>query len=579
MCGIFGVLSAYDINLNYATNNLKKLEYRGYDSAGICAILDDKFVLKKTIKSIENLTSKTKNETSRNIICHTRWATHGKISTKNTHPHVANNISIVHNGIIENYKELIVKFNLKNKLLSDCDSEIIAHIFNLYITTSENLPKQIKQCLKEFKGSYAFLVQCLKFKELVFGAKKESSLFIAKTNFGFCFSSDIAGFDNQTICYCSLDDDEFFIADVKEKKLVVYDKNLNIVNKKFTTYQQTKNCLTNGNFKSYLEKEIFDIPRAFKECKKFYSENLNNSKMLKNFNEINFVACGSAYHSALICCFVIKNTLHKKCNAYIASEFIFENLEFQKKTLFVFISQSGETFDTIQALKKVKKLHFQTLALTNSTNSTLARLCDNFLPLCAGKEFSVASTKAYNCTIFAIHFLCNIKLQHFNERALYKLIQRKDEFLLSSKIVKFKKIIYIGKCEDYFTAMESSLKFRELTYLNSFAFPCGELKHGSLALVDKNTVVIAILTNTKYKKAILNSLSEVKTRQATTILVSTEKIADDVVDYFISIPRIKNLPLLTYSVTIFQKIALYSCEALHLNIDKPRNLAKSVTVQ
>ena len=576
MCGIFGLIANKEYKIEQILHRLELLEYRGYDSAGYSSLNNNIFTIKKEVGYIKNLIPLSKEDKTKNIICHTRWATHGEISIQNTHPHLVNDICLVHNGIIDNHMDLVRKFNLQTKLISNCDSEIIAHLIDIHFQKYENSIENLIDAIKLLNGSYSILIQCKKLNNTIYGAKYKSPLYVGKMEDGFIFSSDLISFQGLCEFYYELDDGEFFQAN-NEGEIIFFNSFKNEIHKTLLKLQEVENCISLNGFNSFLEKEINEIPKALCDTLFCYANSNYNLPNLKKFNQIHIIGCGTAYHSACLGKYIIENNLNIPCTCHIASEFLFEECLNYKDSLFIFISQSGETYDTIECVQKVKKFGQPTLGITNTKHSQLSKLCNFILPIHAGKEISVASTKVFNCTILAFYYLCNHTIQ-IDSKMISALINRTDEQSLSIEMCNSSTVIFIGKCEDYALSMESVLKFRELTYRNTICYPCGELKHGTLSVIDENTLTIAILTQEKYLNSILATLSEIKTRKGKTALITNMNLPPNVADKIVYIPNSKITPINLYSIIPMQKLALYSCNLLNLNADKPRNLAKSVTV-
>ncbi len=622
MCGIYGIISKHSDIVSKSINALYDLEYRGYDSSGIAFIneKDKAITTYKCTGKIDNLkqTLTDKEINTNTLIAHTRWATHGKISTNNAHPHTTENVAIVHNGILTNFEELKSKLNDYN-FYGECDSEIIAKLIDYHLiklTTNKSQTNNIKKtalksniylkafCLaiNELKGSYA--IACI-FKDepnTIFVAKKESPIYVCKCNEELFASSDLITFPENAKNYYEINDNE--ICEMKIDKIKFYSSQLKPINKKTKKYEINQNKVCLNNFKHFMLKEIFDIPKALKDTLK----NLQTIKFQFDFNqfeEIHLIACGTAYHSACVGAFMIENIANIPAYSHIASDFIDSNHIISKKHLYVFISQSGETFDTIVALKKVKALNCLTLTITNTTYSTLASLSDAIIPIIAGKEVAVASTKVYNASNLACLYLAhkikadknninnetkqNNENQHINEsicnsitinyNELKSILNSDIEKEISKEIINHKTIFFIGKCEDYITAMEASLKLKEITYINCSAFPAGELKHGTLALVDNSTLVIAYLTDPKYIDKMLSTINEINARGGKVIAITSENLPQNLCSLIYKLPdKIDSINAMLYSIIPMQKVAYYTSIALSYSPDKPRNLAKSVTV-
>ncbi|MGN1227078.1 MAG: SIS domain-containing protein, partial [Christensenellales bacterium] len=587
----------------------------------------------KCTGKIENLqkilTDKTINTNC--IIAHTRWATHGKISTKNAHPHTSGKVAIVHNGIITNYDKLKEKLSKHFKFYGECDSEVVAKLIDFYLKSNTNILKAFSKAIKELEGSFA--IECIIESEpnTILIARKESPIYVCKHNKILYASSDLITFPKDTQEYFEVLENE--ICELKNASIKFFDFDLNEIKHKAKKYDLNENKVSLHNFQHFMLKEIFDIPKALNDTLSNFDKNEKFNVNLSNVEEVHFIACGTAFHSACVGAFLTQSLAKIPAYSHIASDFIDNPIIFNKRHLYVFISQSGETFDTILALKKAKENNCPTLTITNTSYSTLANLSDYVLPIIAGKEVAVASTKVYNASNLACLYLANKinfdksqidkiefdkiennennennenkKLSHdktleydanyndtdinytnleynagnikINYNEITKLLNTEFEKDFAKELVKFKTIFFIGKCEDYITAMEASLKLKEITYINCSAYPSGELKHGTLALVDNNTLVIAYLTNAKYTEKILSATSEIKTRGGKVLLISNQgkcKLAD----YYYKLPNDSVEELALYSIIPMQKLAYYTALHLNKNPDKPRNLAKSVTV-
>ncbi len=573
MCGICAYVGSGNA-VRKVVDGLKILEYRGYDSAGVAYLRNGKLKSIKAVGEIVNLEKKVGNLSSNVAIGHTRWATHGGVTVENAHPHFSASkaYAMVHNGIIENYQELKKEMNI-NKWASQTDTEIFV---NLIEKENGDLLKKIIHASQKIVGSFAVAV--LGEKEIVF-AKRESPLYLAYTTDGIMAVSDTFVLSGLTEEYFTLGDDEF--AEIADEKILFYNKNGKKITKKCEKMQK------NGkNFeffeKTHLQSEILETKKILQETYKKYldSDIFSNIKLPKKLKEINLVACGTAYHSALQGEEYLKK-IGIPTHSYIASEFRYGNEILSKNTLYIFVSQSGETADTIACAKMLKNKKFISLALSNTPNSYLNQICDNELPTFAGKEIAVASTKAYTCQVFVLYLFSLFLSGKFEDEKekiedFLKNFPIKDiEKSVVDKVAGFEKIFFIGRGQDYITALESSLKLKEITYINSFAIASGELKHGTLALVDEKTIVIAICTQEKIKEKLFSNLEEVKARCGHILLVTNFSSAFETLNLTTFAEEF--MPMI--SIIPMQFLALRICEKLGFNPDKPKNLAKSVTVE
>lgn len=588
MCGITGIITEKDLTKKLVTE-LKKLEYRGYDSAGICTSFDNKFFVTKEVGEVKNLEKKLDYDKPCTYgIGHTRWATHGEASIKNCHPHLSKNWAVVHNGIIENYMD--IKKVLKSKgvnFLSDTDSECVSSLLEFYNVQDE---QGIAKVIGQLKGSFALAMINKNIKDKIFVAKNSSPLYIAKCGEDMRVSSDIVSFYNLTDEFFALGDNE--ISSIEKDKITFFDKNGKEIFKSPNKLVISNRLAEKQDYDHFMLKEIFETSGLLKDVYKYYTHNekliYDLKKYFRQASQVLLVGCGTAYHSALMGERLIKQKLSKPVFSYIASEFIYDDTYIDTETLAIFISQSGETADTISALKKAKSKGAKVIALTNNVNSQIAFLADIVLPVLAGPEIAVASTKAYNCQCFILGLISSFIsggagfVKNFDE-LVYSLKGIDSNLCLdiAQKIKGYKQAFFVGRGVDYVTSCEASLKLKEISYINSSAFPSGELKHGSLALIDKNALVFNIITDKALKEKSLISLGEVKTRKAKVIVISP---FDEVKKYlnkddiFI---KLQDLDVETYQLatTYCQLISYYTSTLKGINPDKPRNLAKSVTVE
>ncbi len=591
MCGIVGYIGNRQ-KVNYLIDKLSLLEYRGYDSAGFANLNNGKITYKKKTGRIINLRQEISSNLSVSCaIAHTRWATHGKVTETNSHPHLSakNSWAIVHNGIIENYEELRLK--LKEKPVSDTDTAVIAEMLE------EQNVQTIKDFIQSFSGvvgSFAIAAVCSKLEKTMFLARRKSPLFVAKNSVGdFLVASDPICFKDFSTNYYLFEDDEFGI---------ISDGKINFYNIDGEEIKKTKLNLS-GLFESYgknghssfMMKEIFDEAEALKNQVAYYkNQNLFEalgSEFLSSFKRIKLIGCGTAYHASEIGARYFQKLLKIPASADYASEFIYNTpLLDDSETLFIFVSQSGETADTLGALKLAKGINAKCVCLTNVLYSSLARLSDIVLPVCAGVEVAVASTKAYTCQLSALYMLTS-HLKNIKENSSINFYD--DILKVSEKVLKLnfqklnniaadlkdcKECIFIGKDIDYITAKEASLKLKETTYINSSSYPSGELKHGYLALVEEGTKVFAIACEKDLNIKTINSVKEAEARGAKiTILTndSGQKNEDNVI--FFEEQNELLLPIL--SIAPIQYLSCKTSEQKGINPDRPRNLAKSVTVE
>ena len=569
MCGICGCIGKNN-GIDEVVQGLNILEYRGYDSCGIAYLENKKLKTIKTVGGVNNLSNLSKSLSANIVIGHTRWATHGGVNERNAHPHISSSkkLAMVHNGIIENYKEL--KEQLDVNFCSETDSEVF---LNLIDSEEGSLVEKVIKASKKVQGTFAVIVLAEN-GEVVLG-KRESPLYLSNMNGEIFIASDILALKGEY--FYTLNDDEF--VSIKDFKILFYNKNGEIINKKQEKIEKNE-VLPEIFYKTHMESEIYETKNVLlKTLKEYKCEDIfSNIKLPKNLKSISLIACGTAYHASLMGAEYFKE-IGYDARAYLASEFRYGRELLNKNTLYIFVSQSGETADTIASAKMVKSHKLYTLALTNTPNSLLNRICKNVLPTFAGREIAVASTKAYTCQVWSLYlfslYLAGKKLPSEKKFANFPFIIFDETYI--KEIASYKKVFFIGRDVDYITAMEASLKLKEISYINCFAIASGELKHGTLALIDEDAVVIAICTQEKIKTKLLSNLEEIKARGGKVIVVSQ---FDDFKDFpCVKLPSFDELFMPIVSVIPMQFLALRICEFFGYNPDKPRNLAKSVTVE
>lgn len=574
MCGICAYVGKENA-VKHVLEGLKILEYRGYDSAGISYIENEKLRTIKAVGEIANLEQKVDEIFSNIAVGHTRWATHGGVTENNAHPHLSftQNIAMVHNGIIENYKELKEELKIE-KWNSQTDTEVFV---NLVETEKGNLIQKLISASQKAIGSFAVAILD-KSGFLVLG-KRESPLYVAYVKGGIMAVSDTYVLSGLAQEFFTLKDNEF--AEIKNDKIYFYNKNGKKITKN-SEKMQFFNKKTQIFEKTHMKSEILETKDVLLETFMKYKNGDIFSKVIlpKKLKEINLIACGTAYHSSLQGAEYFKK-IGIPAHSYIASEFRYGNEILNKNALYIFVSQSGETADTIACAKMLKEKGMVCLALTNTPNSYLNQICENVLPTFAGKEIAVASTKAYSCQVFVLYL--------FSLYLSGKFIEKKEEIekvlnyfelidvdkTLVDKISNFEKIFFVGRGQDYITALESSLKLKEITYINSFAIASGELKHGTLALIDKKSIVIALCTEEKTKEKLFSNIEEILAREGSVILVTNFENSFE----SLKIPTFPSEFMPLIAIIPMQFLALHMCEKLGYNPDKPKNLAKSVTVE
>lgn len=607
MCGIVG----YNGNKKACPiliNGLKKLEYRGYDSAGISVMEKDNIIVKKDKGRVANLENIEGIESLNGTlgIAHTRWATHGKPSKENAHPHMDNSktFSVVHNGIIENYKELRDFLESKNyTFYSDTDTETIPNLIHYYYEKENNFLKAVNLACKDLKGSYALevinkndpdtLIVTRKDSPLVIGAKKEETF----------ISSDIPALISFTNNFYFLNDKEYAV--ITKGNIEFYDFDLNKLTKKSESVELAADSADKGKFEDYMLKEIFEQPKAIRETigtslngDSITFDGLNLDKdFLSTINQIYIIACGTAMHAGLAVKANFEHFLNVPVCVDVASEFRYRDPLINEKTLCIYISQSGETADTIAALKLAKSKNAKTIAVTNVIESSITREADYFVYTHAGPEIAVASTKAYTSQVVLLNIMALYFAEILESISSEKIKELKNELLslpekaekvlktskdlqeFAQKIYKEKDVFFIGRGIDYPVSMEASLKLKEISYIHSESFAAGELKHGPIALIENGTTVVSILTDPNLVEKTVSNIQEVITRGAKSFVVTNQPLDKTNFDFVISIPQIDSIYSPVLSIIPLQLLAYYITKEKGLDVDKPRNLAKSVTVE
>lgn len=618
MCGIIGYLGIKKAS-PILLAGLNRLEYRGYDSAGISTVEIDGIHVVKDKGRVKNLESIPEINTLEGTvgIAHTRWATHGKPSKENAHPHQDNSktFSVVHNGIIENYSEL------KNLLLengyhffSDTDTEIIPNLIHYYYMkeleldsdkTVQKFLRAVRDCCSDLKGSFALEVICSDFPHNIIVVRKDSPLVIGTCDDEKYISSDIPAILSYTRDFYLLDDLEFVVLD--NKSATFYNSDLEILPKKTCNIEWNATASEKNGYADFMSKEIDEQPTAIREtigsrinisdfhCE--FSELPLTKDYLQSINKIYIVACGTAMHAGLSG----KNTIEKLCRipveVDIASEFRYRNPIVDSNTLSIFISQSGETADTIAALKLAKSMGSKTIAISNVIGSSITREADYSIYTHAGPEIAVASTKAYTSqvvliNILAIYFAEILKCCPENDLLYLKkeilgLPKKVEETLhckddikrFAKKIYQEKDVFFLGRGVDETIAKEGSLKLKEISYIHSESYAAGELKHGPIALIENGVTVIGILTDSNLVEKTISNIQEVITRGAKTLVITNQDFNYNMFDEVIKIPSVSSFLSPVLAIIPLQLLAYFISKEKGLDVDKPRNLAKSVTVE
>lgn len=598
MCGIIGYIGKNNA-LKVITDGLKQLEYRGYDSAGIAIKNNNEIKIFKSVGKIKELEKKIDYTIQSDIgIGHTRWATHGSVNITNSHPHKVGSITLVHNGIIENYEQLkqeLIKNNYQLK--SDTDTEIACGYIDYLYQKDKNIITTLNKIKDIFKGSYAFAI-LVDNDNYLYATRKDSPLIIAKGENENYLASDVPAILKYTNQYYLLDNYE--IAILEKDNIKILKDNKEIKKELLTFNYNIETSLKNG-YDHFMLKEINEQDKLVESLINVYLQDkktlLNKMPDFKKYNQIHIVACGSAYHAGLVGKYLIEKYANTKVYVEVASEYRYNKLFFDKKTLVIIISQSGETADSLASLRIAKENKIDTLAIVNVYGSSIAREASKTLYINAGCEIAVATTKAYTLQLLMLSFIAlamgiqkeliddssfeDIKKYYTKLPQLMHNEIKRDLKNIAKNIYKKNNIFFIGRGIDYALSLEGSLKLKEISYIHSEAYPAGELKHGTISLIEKNTPVIAIVTDENIYEKTISNIKEVASRGAYVILIISkyldkdgdfynEKIVIENTDSLInSLTAIIPLQLLAYNIAL-----LKGCD-----IDKPRNLAKSVTVE
>jgi len=606
MCGIVGITSNNDVTARIL-GSLKKLEYRGYDSAGIATLSDGNINEVKCEGRVESL---EKNISRTNLqgtigIGHVRWATHGKPSTLNAHPHSSEAVSVVHNGIIENstlLKKLLEKKGYRFK--SQTDTEVIAHLVTDYLK-KDNLKNTIVKVLKKLHGSFALGIIFKDQPDLIVGARRGSPLAVGYGPDENYLGSDSYALKAMTNKISYLNDGEFCI--IKKDLVEFFDSNAKKINKKILNLSKNDQSIDKGDYKYFMSKEVDEQPITIKNCVNEYIDKFNKQINIYNFpwkirdiSSVVLIGCGTAYHSCLIAKYWFEEHTSLDVTVDVASEFRYRKIKFKKDSLYIFVSQSGETADTYAALDICKKNKMKTCSIVNVVESSIARDSQLVLPIHCGPEIGVASTKAFLGQMLVLYLLC-LKISFDKKIISKKKYSEKIKNLLSlsnltkktlnvdSKIQKLCKVfanakgcMFLGRGYSFPIALEGALKLKELAYTHAEGYPAGEMKHGPLALIEEGMPVVVLAPRDDHYKKTVSNMQEVISRGAKVLLItnkSKNEIQSENIWETIEVENISE-DLLPFLITIpLQKLAYYSALEKGYDIDKPRNLAKSVTVE
>lgn len=608
MCGIVGYVGKKQA-VPILMDGLSKLEYRGYDSAGVAVMQDGEIKIKKSKGRLAVLQEKLDNgEPLSGVmgIGHTRWATHGEPSDTNSHPHLSRSgrFAVVHNGIIENYMKL--RQMLINKgfdFISETDTEVIAQLVEYYY--NGDIVETLTKVVERVEGSYALGILCADNPDSFVAVRKESPLIVGLGEGENFIASDVPAILAHTRDVYFLENDEIVLLDAENVK--VYNLDGEEIKKEPYHVEWDISAAEKGGYEHFMFKEIMEQPRVIRDTVqprirdgKIVLDDISlTAEYIKGINKIYIVACGSAYHVGVVGKYVIEAMTRIPVEVTVASEFRYMNPIVDDKTLTVVISQSGETADTIAAMREAKRLGSRTFAIVNAVGSAIAREADDVLYTWAGPEISVATTKAYSTQVTAIYLLSLYIAQELNmiddeklktkldaleklPENIQKILDNKEQIqYMASQYYNAKNVFFLGRTLDYAVALEGSLKLKEISYIHSEAYAAGELKHGPIALIEQGTVVVALCTVNKLFDKMLSNIKEVKARGAVLIAIAEEGHTDieHEADHVIYLPKCDELALPSEAVIPLQLFSYYIASLKGLDIDKPRNLAKSVTVE
>lgn len=606
MCGIIGFIG--NDALNGILNGLELLEYRGYDSAGFAIrrageSLPEIHKCQGRVKDLREISPKAGDYTCG--IGHTRWATHGGVSDTNAHPHRVGKVTLVHNGIVENYKELSEEYEVEDQLVSETDTEVVAALLNKFYKGDPN--EAIRRTVKKLKGTYALVVMFDDIPDTIYATRNVSPIVVAKNEELTILASDPAALYEYS--------KEFFVLDEKcilkatKAQVSVVDFNGQEVQPKMQVVDWDAGNTGKQGYAYYMEKEINEQPEALKRILTNYlvdgSIDLGYEgavdKMLTSFNRVCIVACGTALHAGMMGAHLFRKWLGIPVETEMASEFIYSDTVLDKGTLFIAVSQSGETIDTMEALKKAKKEGAACLAVLNVRGSSISRIADYTLYTDAGPEIAVASTKAYTTQLMIFYLLVlrcaslrgrmtEADLEHALENlrrvpdAITQVIALKDDIHRQAKeVIMASDLFMIGRGMDYLVLLEGALKLKEISYIHSEAYAAGELKHGPIALITDGTPVIAAATQTKLISKELSNVKEIKARGANVVLLTKEELKADFAQsgeyHVIGLPNLDDEYMSFPEIVALQLYSYYVSADKGLDVDKPRNLAKVVTVE
>jgi glucosamine--fructose-6-phosphate aminotransferase (isomerizing) len=603
MCGIIGYTGNSKKAKDFVINGLKNLEYRGYDSAGIAVNEAGKINLYKSKGKIANLESilNTKDISSNTCIGHTRWATHGEPNEINAHPHKCGNVTIVHNGIIENYSEL--KSMLKEKginFLSSTDTEVACAYINYIYATEKNKLACIKKACKDMRGSFAFAIIFDDEPQTIYSTRKDSPLIIGLGKDGNFVASDVSAILDFTKEYILLEYQEY--AKVTSDKVEIYNDNLELIQKELKTATWSATEYKKNGYEHFMLKEINEQPKVISDIfKRYQNESYVKNLDLSKFNSIHIVACGSAMHAGLVGKYLFETYSNIRTTVEVASEYRYKNQLIDSSTLVIIISQSGETADTLAALRIAKQKGAYTLSIVNAVGSSISREADYCIYTYAGPEIAVATTKGYTSQVAILSTIALDIAKQKNliskdlEKSIYEdfrnikklleeVISKKDSYIkIAEKIHSKEDLFFIGRGIDSAVCLEGSLKLKEISYMHSEAYAAGELKHGTISLIEDDTPIIALATNDALYEKTVSNIKETKARGSFVIFISTDNFdttnLSDFSDISLILPKTTEFVQAIILATALQLLSYDTAKLRGCDIDKPKNLAKSVTVE
>lgn len=606
MCGIVGYTGKQSV-AKQILDALELLEYRGYDSAGM-AIVDEingQVQIRKRAGRVADL-EKVWKANPVNGICgigHTRWATHGGVSDVNAHPHRAGRVTLVHNGIIENYEELKDHFGLADELISDTDSEVVAAVLNRFYTGDPH--EALFQTVKCLKGTFALVVIFDDIPDVIFAIRNVSPIVAAYREDGTMLASDVAALGGQATSYMVVP--EYHVVELHTDDICVYNMKNELCEAEFLDIDWDTTRAGKGNYPFYMEKEIMEQPEAIKAtlAPRYVDGRISleadgvPDDVLKNCERVCVVACGTAMHAGLVAQSLVRSILRMHMEVEYASEFMYMDPVIDDKTLVLAISQSGETIDTLEALKYARSQGAKSIAVINVKGSSIARESDYVMYTYAGPEIAVASTKAYTTQIAALFALIGrmaVVRGAFNEEqeksfvdalmqapdAIQKVLDRKEEMHhIARGLLEAKDAFMLGRGLDYAILLEGALKLKEVSYIHTEAYASGELKHGTIALITEKTPVVALVTQERVRDKELSNIREVQSRGASVVVLVKDSIdlADADYTHVFTLPAMDDVAMVFPASAALQLLAYYVSMDRGLDVDKPRNLAKVVTVE